>query len=460
LGEGHSLALGIVMLHHPLNKVLATSLLALTLGFEAHAQNLDQFVPRNVALTQAIYQGRLAVRLIAAPDEANGSSYAIVKDALLRDGTIEVDVAGKPSADAGPEARGFIGIAFRLQDNKYEYIYLRPTNGRADDQVRRNHSTQYGSYPDFDFARLRQESPGKYESYVDLQPGKWIKYRIEIEGRKARLYVNGAEQPSLIVNDLKMEPREGGVALWVGPGTEGYFAGLKITPKRANALSSSDSVGSKTIYFDMAHGEAPWPPQMMELGKRLGYRLEAGRGLITAEALAGSRLIYLRAPNQAFQGPEKQAIISFVKAGGSLLLVLDEEQRQKLAVVGANDIIEPFGLKLSGDTPYIVNPGAIAKAGEINQADREIPYDGGRQVFGGNPFAYQLDREGNPAQPSAASVKLANGARIVVMGEGMASLFLGVPGAVRLTVDDANPKWWGKDSLIFMEEVLQWLLAR
>jgi hypothetical protein len=81
-------------------------------------------------------------------------------------------------------------------------------------------------------------------------------------------------------------------------------------------------------------------------------------------------------------------------------------------------------------------------------------------VFGGNPFAYQLDREGNPAQPSAASVKIANGARIVVMGEGMASLFLGVPGAVRLTVDDANPKWWGKDSLIFMEEVLQWLLAR
>ena len=91
--------------------------------------------------------------LIAAPDAANGSSYAIVKGASFRDGTIEVDLAGKPAAGAGAGARGFIGIAFRLQDNKYEYIYLRPTNGRAEDQVRRNHSTQYGSHPDFDFAK-------------------------------------------------------------------------------------------------------------------------------------------------------------------------------------------------------------------------------------------------------------------------------------------------------------------
>jgi len=163
---------------------------------------------------------------------ANATSYAVIKNAVFRDGTIEVDLAGQPAANAGEGARGFIGIAFRLQsDGKYEYIYLRPTNGRADDQVRRNHSTQYSSYPDFDFARSRQEAPEKYESYVDLEPGVWTKYKIEVEGRKARLYVHGAEQPCLIVNDLKLEPLEGGVALWVGPGTEGYFSNLKITPK-------------------------------------------------------------------------------------------------------------------------------------------------------------------------------------------------------------------------------------
>ena len=170
--------------------------------------------------------------MVAKLEAGNEEPYALVKGVSFRDGVIEVDLAGQPAAGAFAGARGFIGIAFRVQgDGHYEYIYLRPTNGRADDQIRRNHSVQYSSYPDFDFARARQEAPEKYESYVDLEPGVWTSYKIEVEGRKARLYVNGAEQPCLIVNDLKLDPRDGGVALWVGPGTEGYFSNLKITTK-------------------------------------------------------------------------------------------------------------------------------------------------------------------------------------------------------------------------------------
>lgn len=439
--------------------VLAAIIACLPVLLSLAPQTLDQLTPKNVSLKQVTYNGRSAVQVMAAAEANNGSSYAIVNGVNFQDGSLDVDLAGKPGPAAAPDARGFIGLAFRLQKDTYEYIYIRPTNGRADDQVRRNHSTQYSSYPYFDFARMRRESPEKYESYVDLQPGEWTKFRIEVDGRKARLYIQGAEQPALIVSDLKLEPREGGVALWVGPGTEGYFSNLKITPNSARVATPAQA-NTPQIYFDTAHGESPWPPQMDEIGKRTGYRLEAGRGIMTPEALEGSRLVYLRAPNKAFQDSEKQAIISFVRAGGSLLLVLDEEQRQHLAVVGANDVIEPFGLKLSGDTPHIVNTGAIAMAGEINKANREVPYDGGRQVFGGTPFAFQLDRDGHPAQPYAAYVKLDNGGKVVVMAEGMASLFLGVPDAVRLTVDPANPKWWGKDSGAFMEEVLTWLVSR
>lgn len=206
--------------------------LALFLTAPLTAQSVDRLEGKRVSISQTKYQGRKAVQVLADPTAENGDSYALLKDISFENGTIEVDLAGQPAANAGSGARGFIGIAFRYQTGGvYEYIYLRPTNGRADDQVRRNHSTQYGSHPDFDFARLRQESPEKYESYVDLQPGVWTRYKIEIEGRKARLYVHGAEQPCLIVNDLKLEPRTGGVALWVGPGTEGYFSNLKITPR-------------------------------------------------------------------------------------------------------------------------------------------------------------------------------------------------------------------------------------
>jgi hypothetical protein len=194
------------------------------------AQTMDQLDLRQVAASKVQYEGKDAVRLLPRPNVANGESYAILKGERFHNGTIEASVAGKPGASAAPDARGFIGIAFRLQGNRYEYIYLRPTNGRADDQVRRNHSVQYGAHPAYDFDRLRRESPEKYESYVDLQPGVWTQYKIVIEGTKARLYVNGAVQPCLIVNDLKLGDSQGGVALWVGPGTEGYFADLKITP--------------------------------------------------------------------------------------------------------------------------------------------------------------------------------------------------------------------------------------
>jgi hypothetical protein len=212
--------------------ILANVPLYALLAVPLAAQSADRLIGKNVSIAPMSFKGRSAVQVIANPEAANGTSYALVKDVSFREGVIEVELAGQTAAAASATARGFIGIAFRMQgDGRYEYIYIRPTNGRADDQIRRNHSTQYSSYPDFDFARSRQEAPEKYESYVDLEPGVWTKYKIEVEGHKARLYVHGAEQPCLIVNDLKLDPRQGGVALWVGPGTEGYFSGLKITAK-------------------------------------------------------------------------------------------------------------------------------------------------------------------------------------------------------------------------------------
>jgi len=207
-------------------KYLIACLLIAPLG----AQTPEQLEAHGSSVTKATYLGKSAVRLDALPNAADGESYAIVKGSRFHNGTIEVELAGKPAATAGPAARGFIGIAFRVQGNRYEYIYLRPTNGRADDQVRRNHSTQYGAHPDFGFGQMRKESPEKYESYVDLEPGVWTKFRIVVEGTKARLFVHDAAQPCLIVNDLKLGDSEGAVALWVGPGTEGYFSALKMTP--------------------------------------------------------------------------------------------------------------------------------------------------------------------------------------------------------------------------------------
>ena len=194
----------------------------------AAAQTVEQLTAHRVKLESVDYQGKRAIKVVEDGSVQNGEAYAVVRNTEFHNGTIELELAGRPGASAGPDARGFIGLAFRLRDNKFEYIYLRPTNGRADDQVRRNHSTQYSSFPDFDFARLRKESPEKYESYVDLQPGAWTRCRVVVDGTTARLFVHGAEQPALVVTDLKLGDSTGGVALWIGPGTEGYFTGLTV----------------------------------------------------------------------------------------------------------------------------------------------------------------------------------------------------------------------------------------
>ncbi len=78
---------------------------------------------------------------------------------------------------------------------------------------------------------MRKEFPEKYESYVDLEPGVWTRMRVVVDGATARLFVHGAPQPALVVNDLKLGTGDGAVALWIGAGTEGFFSNLRLTPK-------------------------------------------------------------------------------------------------------------------------------------------------------------------------------------------------------------------------------------
>ena len=180
-----------------------------------------------------MYRGRKALHLAPAPNHETGqqSMVALVAGTDFKDGMIEVEVAGLPIIAMDPTARGFVGVEFRAREHgaRAENIYLRPTNGRADDQLRRNHSAQYESVPEFPWHRLREEAPGVYESYVDLEAGAWTKMRIEITGTKARLYVNGTTQPCLIVNDLKLGDVRGQIGLWAYIATDAYFSNLKIT---------------------------------------------------------------------------------------------------------------------------------------------------------------------------------------------------------------------------------------
>jgi hypothetical protein len=198
--------------------------------------SIASFEAVNTSLKLVNYRGRDAVYLVPS---GSGDTHmlALLKDSSFKDGTIEVDLAGAPNANAPAASRGFVGLAFRVEGDgaRYECFYLRPTNGRADDQLRRNHIAQYVAHPDHPWHELRKSHPGVYESYVDIEAGAWTSVKIVVAGRKAKLYVNGASQPCLIVNDLKHEGAEGAVALWSHVSTDAYFSNLIVRQETTRA---------------------------------------------------------------------------------------------------------------------------------------------------------------------------------------------------------------------------------
>jgi hypothetical protein len=95
--------------------------------------------------------------------EADRISQIIVVYEDCQNGTIELEVAGEPAPGSLGGARGFVGVAFRLKPDMktYDSFYLCPTNGRAKDQERRNHSAQCISHTKHPWYKLRQETPSK-----------------------------------------------------------------------------------------------------------------------------------------------------------------------------------------------------------------------------------------------------------------------------------------------------------
>ncbi len=192
----------------------------------------NNFIATNSSIKNIVMNDELCLNVIKDPSilEIDEPTYAKVKELSFQNGTIEVDVYSKLLPDAPDYARGFIGVAFRINedDTEYESIYIRPTNGRCDDQVRRNHSVQYYAYPNHKFNTLRVTSPEKYESYADMGLEEWIRMKIVVNETKAELYLNHSIYPVLIVKDLKNDIRSGAIALWSEVGTDAYFKNLKI----------------------------------------------------------------------------------------------------------------------------------------------------------------------------------------------------------------------------------------
>lgn len=216
--------------------VLLIGLIVNTVSAQKIKLEEKRLTPVQTSMSMTRINGKRAVSVIKSPnvladDEA---TYVRINDLDFKDGVIEVKVLSRLLPDAPAHARGFIGLAFRInEDNsRFESIYVRPTNSIANDQLRRNRTVQYFSYPNFKFTDSRATAPGQYESYAPIALNQWIKLKIEVKGQTAQLFIDDAKEPNLIVNDLRMGPdKTGAIGLFVDIGTEGFFRDLKVTNK-------------------------------------------------------------------------------------------------------------------------------------------------------------------------------------------------------------------------------------
>jgi uncharacterized damage-inducible protein DinB len=209
----------------------------------------QEFELRNVTGAIIDFQGEKVLKierdLKALPfDESRLESsvddrhYARLTNLDFEDGTIEVKMYSQlqdPVPNNYGSPQGFIGLYFRIDEKEeaFESIYLRPRVGRSDNQLFRNHTVQYFSFPDNKFATLRKKAPGKYEGSAPVGLHEWITMRIEVRGQRAEMFINDAKYSTFVVDSMLGKNTRGAVGLYVDIGTTGYFKDLKITPLKS-----------------------------------------------------------------------------------------------------------------------------------------------------------------------------------------------------------------------------------
>jgi sugar lactone lactonase YvrE len=140
---------------------------------------------------------------------------ALLRDVALENGVIEVDVAMRSGT------RSYPGVLFRIQSEaEHERIYLRPHRAPfyAD-------AVQYvAAFNGVDSWQL-YNGPG-YTAQAVIPTDRWVHLKIEVSGSSARVFLDSAATPTLVVWELQHRPAAGGLGLNAGPaeGTAAFFS--------------------------------------------------------------------------------------------------------------------------------------------------------------------------------------------------------------------------------------------
>ena len=142
-----------------------------------------------------------------------------MNDVDFENGIIEVDIAVKDN-----KVRGYPGIIFRMQSpENYERFYIRPHRASLYPDA-----LQY--MPVINGVECWQLYNGDgYTANAYIPAKQWIHIKMEISGTQARIFLDGAAQPSLAILRLKHGTSKGTLGLMGQKGGNAYFSNFKYT---------------------------------------------------------------------------------------------------------------------------------------------------------------------------------------------------------------------------------------
>jgi hypothetical protein len=141
---------------------------------------------------------------------------------------------------------------------------------------------------------------------------------------------------------------------------------------------------------------------------------------VDAKSLESCDVLFVHIPSATFTSGEVGAITQYLTDGGSLFLVMDQDMWSTLDQTNVNDLIRPFGLQFGGESPDS-QAGGHTNAGPVTDRRLKLSYHGARTVTGGTPFCFN-DR--SDANPFGAFKEVGKGGKVIVMGDGMVSLYM------------------------------------
>ena len=164
---------------------------------------------------------------------------------------------------------------------------------------------------------------------------------------------------------------------------------------------------------------------------------------IGSDDLESCDVLFIHVPKAKYSQKEIDAVRQYLDNGGSLFLVMDVDFWSSLDETNVNDLIKPFEIQFAGKSPDSLT-GGYTMDGIITGKALKISYHEGRIINGGIPFCFNRQTKD---YPFGVYKTLKSGGKIIVMGDGMPSLYMNSWG-------DVNDYQCNE----FMRDVFKWLL--